>query len=618
MCGINGFNFKNSELINQMNEQTKHRGPDAGGVYFDGQISLGHNRLSIIDLSAAAGQPMLSADGSLAIVFNGEIYNFQDLKNELSAGYDFKTHSDTEVILAAYQKWGNDCAQKLNGIFAFAVWDKNRQTLFLARDHLGVKPLYYYHDGRQFIFSSELKGILVHSFPKQLNLEALNIYFRLLYVPEPLTPWKNIYKLPPAHYLILKNNEPSIKRYWQLDRFDFSGGENDLKKNIKDKFCQAVTRQLISDRPLGLYLSGGIDSTALLGVMAEKLRQPVKTFTVGFQVDAGQYEKFNADFELAKKTSRYFKSDHAEIMLTPSDIKDNFEKIIWHADDLAANHTQPAMYALSALAKQKVAVVLAGDGGDELFAGYSRYYFDYLIDKFQSVPEWARRNAITQSLFLAADKRELYQKLNAAPGVDRWLLFMAQKESMVGNFLRPEFNQPAATRDFLLKKFLTKKMPADSTKKMQYIDINTWLVDDALNRADRMSMAHGLEERVPFLDKDLAELAISIPPRYLIGGKDSGKKIFKEALNGYLPDFIYREPKRGFFSPVAKWLRGDLKNWAQEILSADYNKDTQDFFDFQAVQSIFDKHLTGETYALNAIWPLLTFQVWYRIFKDSR
>lgn len=613
MCAINGFNFKDKELLVQMNSITSHRGPDGTGFFCEDDISLGHNRLSILDLREAASQPM--NDGASVIVFNGEIYNFKELKEELD--YGFKTESDTEVILAAYKKWGQDCVKKFNGIFAFAIWDKNKKELFLARDHLGVKPLYYYLKDGRFIFSSEVKGILVHDIDSSFNEEALNIYFRLLYVPEPLTPWKFIFKFPPAHCGVFKTGKLSLRRYWKIDKFDTFQDKEEIKSLSKDGFKTAIKRQLISDRPLGLYLSGGIDSTASLGVMSELLDKPVQTFTVGFEVEPEQELKFNADANLARKTSVFFQSEHHEMVLKPTDVIDNFEKIVWHADDLVSNHTQTAMYVLSGMTKQFVDVVLSGDGGDELFCGYERYYLNCMLDKIQKIPKFLRKNFLAELLFGLAGKKELYEKLNIEPGLGRFLAFMSQKEENIGRFLNQDFNQSSTTPDFLREKFLFQPKQIDSTKMFQYLDIQTWLLDDALNRADRMSMAHGLEQRVPILDKDMVELAMAVPSTFNMDKKGLGKKIFKEAIKDYIPDFIYNEPKRGWFSPVAKWLRGGLKDWAYDILSPQYNSGALVYLNFDEIRDILDRHISGEKYALNTIWSLITFQVWLKSFKNK-
>lgn len=617
MCGINGFNFKDEHLLQLMLENTKHRGPDDQGAWFDNHVSLGHNRLSIIDLSPAGHQPMVSNDGQLVITYNGELYNYRELRVELADNYKFKSQTDTEVILAAYQIWGKECVKKFNGIFAFAIWDKEKQELFLARDQMGVKPLYYYWDNKHFIFSSEIKAILEHPLKRQLNHDALNMFFRLLYMPEPHTPWQNIFKFPPAHWAVIKNGNLQFTRYWQVEKFDDLKDKEEIRNLIKKNVTTAVKRQLVSDRPLGLYLSGGIDSTVLLGLMTEIIGNKIKTFSVGFDTDI-QSEKYNADFEIAKKTSAYFGSEHINLILSANDIRDNFEKVVWHADDLVSSHTQTAMYKLAQMTKPHVAVALSGDGGDELFGGYDRYYLNYLIDYWQYLPSWLRNNFISQRLFSLTNKIDLFDKLKTVPGVDRLLLFMTQKENTLNQVLTESFNQPFITCNWLNKKFFansSSSFPKDSTKTLQYLDMKTWLLDDALNRTDHMSMAHGLEMRVPLLDKDLVELAMRIPVKYNLDSRIQGKKIFKEAMREYIPGFVYNEPKRGWFSPVAKWLRGDLRDWAQEILSPDYNSGAEEYLNFSAIQTVFNNHLNSQQYALNTIWPLLTFQVWLKQFN---
>jgi len=613
MCGINGFLFKDEALLDKMLQKTAHRGPDDHGTFFDDKISIGHNRLSIIDPSSAGHQPMESSDKNFVITYNGELYNFKELKRELS-DYNFKTKTDTEVILASYQKWGKECLKRFNGIFAFAIWDKKKQELFLARDQFGVKPLYYYFDGQKFIFSSEIKGILCHSITRELDIDAINIFFRFLYIPEPKTPWKNIFKLPAAYCAIIKNNKLILERYWQIESFDTLSDKEEIKERIKGAFKKSVERQLISDKPLGLYLSGGIDSTALLGVMSELREKPVQTFSVGFDIDI-QKEKYNADFDIAKKTAKYFQSEHHEVLVSATDVQNNFESVVSHADDLVCNHTQPTMHALAEFAKQKVDVVLTGDGGDEIFAGYDRYYLNAMLDKMQMIPRFARKNIIAKSLLSVIHKKDIYHKLNIERPVDRFKEFMFQKEDMISRFLNPDFNNKNISNNFLNKKFSDSfdiALPKDSTKFLMYADLTGWLLDDALNRGDRMSMAHGLESRVPFLDIDLVELAMQIPAKYNLDTKEHGKKIFRQALEEYIPDFVLDQPKRGWFSPVAKWLRGDLKPWAREILSENYNPNTKDMFDFNEIKKIFDDHFSGKKYALNTIWSILVFQVWYK------
>src|SRR3989344_4714244 len=346
MCGINGFTFRDEDLILQMNRVTAHRGPDGTDIILDEHISLGHNRLSIIDLSPDAAQPMKNAAGTNVIVFNGEIYNYRELREELKSSYSFRTASDTEVILAAYERWGGDCIRRFNGIFAFAIWDSKREELFLARDHAGVKPLYYFWDGIRFIFSSEIKAILCHDIPRRVDRQAANLYFHVLYVPAPYTMLEGIQKVLPAHFLRLKNGQLEDKEYWRVGDFQNIESREDARTRIRELFDDSVKHQLISDRPIGVFLSGGMDSTAVLGAAQKEAGHAMKTYTVGFDV-AQSREKFNADMMLARTTAEHYRTDHHEIMISARDIRDNLEAVAWHLDEPNFNPTAVAMFLLA-------------------------------------------------------------------------------------------------------------------------------------------------------------------------------------------------------------------------------------------------------------------------------
>src|SRR3989344_3466313 len=354
MCAINGFNFFSSGLAQKMNTANRHRGPDDTGVFTEEGISLGSNRLKIIDLSEKAAQPMKSFDEREVIVFNGEIYNFKDLKKELQGFYPFKSESDTEVILAAYRKWGEDCVKKFNGIFAFAIWDRMKREIFLARDHNGIKPLYYYLDGGKFIFSSEIKSILEHEVPRRLNREAFNHYLRVLYVPEPLTMFEGIYKFPQASRALFKDGKLFIEKYWSAEPGNYIDiSREHLEEELRNRLERAVKTQFISDRPLGLYLSGGIDSSVVLRNMAET-HDSIDTFSIGFNLkESEQREKFNADFELAKRSAAFFGANHHEVLISPNEVWALFERAVWHMDEPISNPTAVAMLKLSEFSKGK-------------------------------------------------------------------------------------------------------------------------------------------------------------------------------------------------------------------------------------------------------------------------
>lgn len=575
MCAINGFNFNNKDLILKMNAITKHRGPDGTSIFCDEDVSLGHNRLSIIDLSKRAAQPMTSYDGSQVIVFNGEIYNFKELKKDLD--YPFCSESDTEVILAAYKKWGGDCVKKFNGIFAFAIWDKQKQEIFIARDHIGVKPFYYYFNNGRFIFSSEIKAILEHDIPRVVNKKALNHYLRVLYTPEPLTMLENIYKLPPASCAILSGGHLKITKYWEIKNDYLGLSKSEIIEQVRQKIFSSVKSQLISDRPLGLYLSGGIDSSVILHNMAQ-MRGNIDTFSVGFSIpfDKREEEKFNKDFYLARETAKCYGTNHNEILLNPQDIWAIFEKAVWHMDEPISNPTAISMMYLAGFAKQKADVVLSGDGGDELFGGYDRYRLDRLARFYM-------------------------------PPIKRFVRFMFQKNEILDKVMK-NFDRKISEQFFKKKYFNDKQI-------LMNVDRQSWLVDFSLMLADKMSMSRALEARVPFLDKDLTEFASKIPLKYKVNFFKT-KIIIRDAYKGKIPEFLFNQPKRGWFSPGAKWLRyPEFNTMAREVLSENYCQETKPIFKWKELAEVFEKHCRKEEYNLTILWAILTFQVWAKIYN---
>jgi len=617
MCSINGFNFKDEDLILKMNQVTRHRGPDGTGVFLSERVSLGHNRLAIIDTSDVAAQPMKSADGNLTIVFNGEIYNFKELKKELS-GYSFRTESDTEVILAAYLKWGKECVKKFNGIFAFAILDERTGELFLARDHIGVKPLYYFWDGKKFIFSSEIKAILEHDISRVLNKEAFSHYLRVLYVPEPMTMFDGICKLPPSSFAVLKNGKFEIKKYWDVGAAEyFQKSKKEITEELRKKIFEAVERQLVSDRPLGVYLSGGIDSSIVLHAMAE-MRSNIDTFSVGFELGSKeQSEKFNADFNLARKTAVHYSTNHHEVLVSANDVVKNFEKVVWHMDEPISNPTAIAMMKLAGFAKQNADVVLSGDGGDELFGGYERYRLSRIASMWGHLPSALRAS------FASISKKAA--KLNTPSGIERFMLFMFQKDEELRRVIRPEFFDAGAekTKHFFAEKFQVGHPMSDRRTSdvrlfeelFMETDRKSWLVDFSLMLTDKMSMSSGLEARVPFLDKELVEFATSIPLKYKVSPFNT-KIILKDAFRGSIPAFLFREPKRGWFSPGAKWLRNEnVSALAREILSRDYYSETARLIDFEQARQMLSAHINSKEYHLNTLWALLTFQIWAKQYN---
>jgi len=603
MCAINGFNFNNKELLLKMNETTQHRGPDGTGHFINDNISLGHNRLSIIDLSEQASQPMKSAEGNLIITYNGEIYNFKKIKEQLKDKYSFKSDSDTEVILAAYQEWGGKCVEYFEGIFALAIWDEKNKELFLARDHIGVKPLYYFWDGNKFIFSSEIKAILEHDVSRILDKDAFNLYLRVLYVPGPKTMFKDISKLMPAHRATLKNNQFVIERYWEeSNEKPVEKSKKELARELKNEICQATKKQLISDRPLGIYLSGGFDSTSILNCVT-KIRDKVNTFSAGYELnEEEENKKFNDDAELAKKTADYYKADHNNLYISENNLLEDLEKIVWHLDEPIANPTTVAMFSLAKFTKQKVSVVLAGDGGDELFGGYKRYRYSKMVEAYNKLPQWLRK-------LLNLNKK--FKRIDNLLGFAMFQRFMFQKKSLLDQVVKKSYinNYPQEFFNYNWKK------GENFVDSFMRTDRSTWLVDECLMRTDKMGMAHGLEIRVPLLDKRVVEMANRIPVSNKVNVFNT-KIILKEAFKRELPSFLYYQPKRGWISPGAKWLRRPkIYEMVEEILSEEYYSPTKGLFDWQAIKKILQNHKDKKEYNLIIIWNLLIFQIWVKKYR---
>jgi asparagine synthase (glutamine-hydrolysing) len=606
MCAINGFTWHDEQLIAAMNDQTKHRGPDGDGVFVDGDVSLGHRRLAIIDLSQRAAQPMATEDGRYQLVFNGEIYNFQDIRARLeNMGHKFFSNSDSEVVLRSYAQFGAECVKEFNGMFAFAIWDVQQKSLFLARDRVGIKPLYYFHDGDRFIFSSEIKAILAHDIPRRLNMDALNIYLRMLYVPAPMTMFEKIFKLEPGTTLTYCSGHIDVQRYWSHARTSEQLPEAEIVKKIHDVLYDSVQRRLISDRPVGVFLSGGVDSTAVAGIAAEQTSGPLKTFSVDFDV---RHEKFNTDAAVAKKTSARLGSDHHEFMVTGNDCAVHFSDVIRAMDEPVANTTQIATYLLSKHTREHVVVALGGDGGDELFGGYDRYKLAHRLHGLRVLPESIRRAVMQTGSRLWPQKKGVFEKLIHLSGVTQYMSFMAQKEEHVSRVLRSQINDPQVTPTHF-ERYVGQR-GNDVVASMMGVDVQSWLPDESLIRTDKMSMAFGLEARVPILDHRLVELSLQIPSRMQLNGTDM-KILFKKAVAPYLSPEVLAQPKRGWFSPTSEWLRGPLGPMAEDLLSPSFCSQTSDLFDFSAIQTMFTNHLDRKEYQMNLIWALMTFQQWY-------
>ncbi len=602
MCGINGFTFEDRNLIEAMDRSTHHRGPDGTGIYVGEGISLGHNRLAIIDLSSAGAQPMESADHSAVIIYNGEIYNFEELRKELG-DYPYKGYSDTEVMLSAYSKWGKKAFSRFNGIFAFALFDRRSHELMLVRDRAGIKPLYYYFDGSKLIFSSEIKALLTHDIPRTLDHKAFMHYMRVLYVPAPNTMFKEIKKLEPGHVLTYKeggiHSEPFVA---QNEKSTLEVSDEELRTTIE----KAVKRQLVSDRPIGVYLSGGFDSSIVLDC-ASRVRGSINTFSVGFDLgkDHPRQETFNADAALARKTATFYGATHHEVLLSTEDARDLFEKMILHLDEPIANATALPMLHLAQFTKPLATVVLGGDGGDELFGGYERYRLSLLSSYYRKFPQSLR--ALGGTLY------PRLRKLDTAPGAPRFAQFLFQKDNELKRALA-EPEDLEITKRFFEEKFFPN-IWSDFESQFMDTDRRSWLVDESLMRTDKMSMASAVEVRVPFLDNKVVEFARQIPRSQKVTLFET-KRMLKRAFKGRLPSYLYGQPKRGWFSPGGEWIKlPPFATLVDEVLSPSYYAGTAALFNWKEVREMLETHRDGREYHMVMLWAILTFQAWAKAYN---
>ncbi len=622
MCGICGiFNIKGNaidrDIVVGMNSTLAHRGPDDEGYHVKGPIGMGHRRLSIIDLHSGH-QPIYSEDRRTVIVFNGEIYNYKPIRDELiQKGHQFKTKTDTEVILHGYEEWGEACVDRLRGMFAFAVWNDRDQTLFLARDRLGIKPLYYAFDGSNFIFASELKAILASKLvTRDLDFQAVSDFISLGYVPAPKSIFKQIRKLPSAHHCTQTLSRRKIKRYWDLEFApDPELSEQQWCESILEKLEESVKIRLMSDVPLGAFLSGGVDSSMVVALMAKTSRLPVITNTIGFSLQA-----YN-EVDYARETARLFHTDQNEHIVTP-DILETVDKLSWYYDEPFADSSSIPTYFVSKMARERVTVALSGDGGDENFAGYRRYFFDQFENRIRGVIPGPLRQTVVRQL------ADIYPKADRLPQFLRakTLLTNLSKDPVEGYFnsmsqVLPAIKSRLFTRELadtlggydassVFRTHYDQCQSDDPLSKIQYIDFNTYLPEDILTKVDRASMANSLEVRVPILDHEFVEQVAKIPSGLKIKGRTS-KYILKEAAKHLLPKQILNRKKMGFCLPVGEWLTTELKPLVNEtILSKPFME--RGFFNQDMVTQMWDQHVKGERNNFQPLWTLLSFELWAR------
>jgi asparagine synthase (glutamine-hydrolysing) len=628
MCGICGIvGYGDEQTLRRMRDRLAHRGPDsAGAVFFlPEQVGLGHRRLRIIDLSPEADQPMTQEDESVWVVFNGEIYNFPELRRELEQkGHRFKSRSDTEVILHLYEEEGADCFARLNGIFALALFDRPRGKLVLARDHLGVKPLYYHHQGTRFSFASEIKGILASgSYTPEPNPQALYDYFTFLYVPHPDTAFRGVYQVPPAHVLELdlKTNSPRLRPYWRPDGAAGASdaGYEESKQELRQLLTDSVRRQMVSDVPLGVFLSGGVDSPILTGLMAQASARPVKTFTIVFR---GKDVQFYNEQEAAQAVARKFATEHHEI---PVDISDPEEMLdlVEFLDQPFGNPTFYLMYLISKHTRAEVTVALCGAGGDELFAGYPRYRALALGRRLRRLPRpvLAAARGISRLLPDGHRATRLHRARQFLGGLDRdmarqftrWVYFLDEPRKAAllredGWLLDGQRGRLPSER--VIRDHLAGSRLEDLGNQVLQLDVQTFLVDNLLEYTDKMSMAVALEVRVPFLDFRFVERSLRIPFRHKLGRRQ-GKVILREAFADLLPESNRGLPKKGFNAPLAVWMRDRLDGYFGRYLTRPA-VERQKIFRWDSLERLRAEHRAGKRDHSHDLFAVVMFDAWYR------
>lgn len=627
MCGISGVYEYSSgrvvsdRLLRDMLSIIYHRGPDDEGVYIDRDLAIGMRRLSIIDLTTGQ-QPIFNEDKTAVVVFNGEIYNFLELRDQLQQrGHTFSTASDTEVIVHLYEEFGDDCVHKLRGMFGLAVWDIRRRRLLLARDRLGIKPLYYTSAAGRLVFGSEIKAILQHpEVHARLDVEGLSHFLSLKYVPTPQTMFADISSLPPGHLLTCDQNGVTVRSYWDLS-FSDPGHQRKSEEEYAEQLAgilrESVKLHLISDVPFGAFLSGGLDSSTIVALMSEVLHHPVKTFSVGFEGDGEAF----SELPYARLVAQHCQTDHHEVFIRPQHFIDLAEKIVWHLDQPIADEAALANYMVAELASQHVKMVLTGEGGDELFAGYARYVGERWSRLFRYIPGFARSLALAASdhipglrrpkiaLYALCQSDEVIRLTNWFP-----LFNQDMKAALVSAELKSQLNGTSA--DQIFAQHLRRTNATDDLNRMLYVDTKLWLPDDLLARGDKTSMAVSIEARVPLLDHKVVEFAASLPPDLKLK-RFTRKYLLKKVGRTLLPPQIIDRKKKGFPMPMSLWLRREAREFVRDTLSPTAIR-RRGLFNNHYVEKLLDEHEKELADHGSLLWSLLSVELWHRLFIDAR
>lgn len=612
MCGINGIFYFDGRAfdpasLQSMCKQMFHRGPDDDGFFTDQGVGLSFRRLSIIDLEGAR-QPIASEDKSIQMICNGEIYNYQSLRKELQArGHSFRTAGDTETIIHLYEEYGKDCVHHLRGMFAFILWDNRTETFFAARDHFGIKPLYYTYDQEKLECSSELKSLLLASnFSPRLDLQSLVYYLTFQYVPDPRTMLEGVWKLPPAHRLIAQNGSVQAERYWLPEFKPVEQPVSKIREDIREVLQESVRLHMQSDVPVGCFLSSGIDSTAIAALM-RKL-QPIKTFSVGFEG--------NNECSIARLTATELQTEHYEWLISEEEYFNVVNGCIWFQDDPVADPSAIALYIVAKMAAQHVKVVLSGEGADELFGGYRIYQEPIALSPLQWMPQ-----PFKETLHKLVGKMPGFQGKNyllraTTPLEDRFIgnakLFTDEVYDVIDR--KRLLNRSDLRNAFQwARQYYDQVQGLDDITKMQYIDINLWMPGNILAKADKMTMAHSLELRVPFLDREVFAVAGSIPARYLVD-RTTTKRALREAMQGIVPSHVINRPKLGFPVPIRDWLRGKR---GDACLSLIQSSGLCQFLNKDYITGLLRQHQSGAADYSRKIWSIYVLAQWYNFFVED-
>jgi asparagine synthase (glutamine-hydrolysing) len=629
MCGIAGFfnpqkklPENSQEILKKMGEVLVHRGPDDSGLYLSEHCGFSFQRLAIIDLEHGH-QPMFSPSQNMVIVFNGEIYNFKELRQELeSSGAAFRTNSDTEVIPIGYEVWGEDIVNKLSGMFAFVIYDIKKNELFIARDHTGIKPLYYSMNQGYFVFASEIKAIL--KFPgisASVKTSMLPKYISFLWVPSPDTLFENIFILKPGHIMHVNNDGIKKVRHWNPDLVnqDKFKKEKDWIEMIDSELRRTVKEQMISDVPLGAFLSGGVDSSTIVSYMNHVSNDPIITYTTGFSDKDISEDVILSDLEYARVAAQTLNINYNEIILSP-DVVNLLPKLVWHMDEPVADPAAITTYLICKAAKEKCTVMLSGVGGDEIFGGYPRYLGNLIAEKYQRIPgfirkelieSWVKRIPTHSSTFIRNFKKFL--KSSDLPFEERYFGYLTYySQSELKKLMRMDFNWKDIFEGH--RKIFKEYSNNDNVQAMMNLDLKTFLPNLNLMYTDKMSSAVSVEVRVPFLDHRLIEKAAKIPSKFKI--RNSKRKyILKKTIEKRLPHEIVWRKKAGFGAPIGAWLKGKAKEMMLDLLSEE-NIKKRGYFNYPYVKTIVDNHLNGKEYNANQLWQLMTLELWHREFID--